>query len=172
MGFFKISVFLPPLLGCSRILAGRPPAIDQSESKLPRVVRSTLSQLRSGFCSRLKSFQHRIRGAGAFPVDDLCPECASFSHTPEHLFECPAKPTNLTKESLWSDPWGVARFLKTLPSFSFLPDVGPPPPPRRRMCRRPPPVPPDFSPLSLPPSPFLFTPPPLTPLLPLPHNYN
>ena len=150
-------------LSTNRLLAGRPLQIDPSEQRLPRIARSTLSQLRSGFCSCLQSFQFKIGGAD----NDLCPECMSFPHTPEHLFECASKPTNLTKESLWSNPWAVANFLKTLPSFSFFPDVGPPPPPRRRARRRPPPAPDQFSPTSLPPSPFLFTPPPLTtPLTP------
>ena len=83
-------------------------------------------------------------------------------------------PTSLSVTSLWLKPWDAARFLKSLLSFDFFPDIGQPPPrPRRR--RRPPPRLPDttadlFSPLSLPPSPFLFTPhssvpPPLMSLL-------
>ena len=147
-------------LGSSRVLNGAPPQVDKSEVLLPRLVRSTLSQLRSGFCARLKDYQFRIKKAD----NDVCPECNAASHTTAHLFDCQAHPTNLVVESLWSDPWGVANFLPQLPSFQFLPDVGPPPPPRPRRRRRPPPDPPPvFSPMSLPPSPFLFTPPPLSP---------
>ena len=47
-------------LGVNRVLNRRPPLIDKSEVSLPRIVRVTLSQLRSGFCARLKSFQFRI----------------------------------------------------------------------------------------------------------------
>ena len=78
--------------------------------------------------------------------------------------------------SLWLKPYDAAAFLKTLPSFNFHPEVGLPPQ-RNRRQRRPPPRPLDadqdddpFSSLSLPPSPFLLTPPssPRTPLSPLP----
>ena len=123
------------------------------------MVRATLSQLRSGFCARLKDYQLRIGKA----VDDLCPECNAASHTTSHIFVCPSHPTPLTVESLWSDPWGVANFLPQLTSFQFLPVVGPPPLRNRRRARPPADPPPVFSPASLPPSPFLFTPPPLTP---------
>ena len=37
-------------LSTSRVLHAAPPAIDRNESTLPRLVRSTLSQLRLGFC--------------------------------------------------------------------------------------------------------------------------
>ena len=125
-----------------------------------------MSQLRSGFCSRLKSFQFRIGGA----PDDLCPECGSKTHDINHIFNCQTHPTRLTTESLWKDHWAAARLIRTQSSLNFLPDVGDRPPPRQRQRRRPPSEPPpspDFSPVSLPP-PFLFTPPPLTPLLPPP----
>ena len=146
----------------NRVLNCRPPLIDKSEISLPRIVRVTLSQLRSGFCARLKTYQ-KILGKSN---DDLCPECHSQPHSSQHLFECPVKPTQLLVTSLWLKPWDAARFLKSLSSFDFFPDIGAPPLQRRRP--RPPPHPPDpdvhpFSPLSLPPSPFIFTPPPLTP---------
>ena len=70
-------------LNQNQILGNRPPQVDSSEQSLPRIVRSTLCQLRSGFCSRLQSFQHRIGGA----MDDLCPECSLSAHTPEHLLK-------------------------------------------------------------------------------------
>ena len=159
-------------LGVNRVLNRRPPLIDKSESSLPRIIRVTLSQLRSGFCARLKDFQLRIGKS----TDDLCPECAHSPQNTQHLFECPSYPTRLEVTSLWLKPWDAATFLRTLPSFNFFPDVGLQPP-RNRRRHRPPPRPPDadqdddaFSSLSLPPSPFLLTPPtsPGTPLPPLP----
>ena len=45
----------------NRILnAPAPPVNDAVEKNLPRSVRTTLSQLRSGFCAKLKDFLHRI----------------------------------------------------------------------------------------------------------------
>ena len=159
-------------LGSSRVLNTKPPPIDKSESSLPRLVRTTLSQLRSGFCARLKSFQFRIGRED----NDTCPECGTHSHDSAHLFNCQSRPTALSTESLWSNPWGVATFLKTLPSFNFLPDIETPPPQGRRRRRpppRPPPRPPQplsplpppvFSPLDIASS-FIFTPPGIRPLM-------
>ena len=120
----------------NRILGSRPPEPDVTEKFLPRKTQVTLSQLRSGFCSRLQDYQFRI---GAAP-NDLCPDCNASSHTVQHLFECNAHPTNLTVNDLWSRPWDVAAFIQSLPAFSFLPCSGPPPPPPRRgrRHRRPP----------------------------------
>ena len=154
-------------LAPNRVLGRNPPEIDSRENYLPRITRSTLAQLRSGFCSRLNSYQFKIGRSDS----DLCPECGTTSHTSNHLFACPSHPTDLVVEDLWTNTWAIADFLPSLPSFNFLPAAGPPPPPPRRRQRRhrPPPLPPDpdvFSPISLPPSPFLFTPPPpLTPPL-------
>ena len=148
-------------LSSSRVLNARPPPVDKSETSLPRRVRTTLSQLRSGFCARLRSFQFRI----GKDDNDLCPECGAHPHVTAHIFECPNFATTLTINSLWTNPWAVATFLKTTPSFSFFPDIGTPAQ-RQLRRRRPPPDPPPlrlpaspvFSPLSIP-SPFLFTPP-------------
>ena len=144
-------------LAPNRILNCAPPVIDNKENYLPRITRATLAQLRSGFCSRLNDYQFKI---GERP-NDLCPECGTVTHSSQHLFECPSFPTNLSVEDLWTNTWAVASFLSTLPSFDFLPSPGPPPPPppRRRRRLRPPPLPPEddvFSPVSLPPSPFIF----------------
>ena len=156
----------------NRVLGRKPPDIDPRETYLPRLTRSTLAQLRSSFCARLNSYQFKIGQVNS----DTCPECGTAPHTTNHLFDCPSHPTNLRVEDLWTNSWAAAAFLSSLPSFDFLPAPGPPPPPRgRRSRRRPPPLPPDppdqdvFSPLSLPPSPFLFTPPPpQTPRLRIP----
>ena len=71
------------------------------------------------------------------------------------------RPTDrhIDRQSLWSNPWGVATFLKSLPPFDFLPDIETPPPRRRRRLR-PPPDPPPPPPPQLPP----LTPPVFSPL--------
>ena len=124
----------------NRVLGTRPPLVSPSEKFLPRLTRSTLSQLRSGLCARLKDFQHRIGRAD----DENCPDCLVATQDTAHLFECPSFPSSLSPSDLWERPWNAAAFLQTTPSFSFLPCSGPPPPPpRRRPRRRPPPDPPD-----------------------------
>ena len=95
-------------LAPNRVLGRSPPVIDIRESYLPRITRSTLAQLRSGFCSRLNSYQFKIGRLD----NDLCPECGTASHTTTHLFECPAKRTNLTVGT-------YGKTLGLLPSFSL-----------------------------------------------------
>ena len=107
-----------------------PPPIAPLEKSLPRITRTTLSQLRSGYCSRLRSYQARI---GAAPTAS-CPECLNQDHNVGHLFDCPAFPTDLTTADLWHRPAAVADFLSILPSFSQIP------PPRTRPPPEPPPV--------------------------------
>lgn len=160
-------------LGPNRVLGRQSPPIAPTEAYLQRQIRVTLSQLRSGHCARLQSYQAKI---GSSP-SDLCPDCNAQPQTTAHLFNCTAFPTSLTPVDLWENPWRVAHFLQSTPSFSFLPSAGPPPPPRgrRRPRPRPPPEPPPppppapapapvsrrspspiFTPLTLPPSPFAF----------------
>ena len=138
----------------NRVLGTRPPPISPSESRLPRQIRTTLSQLRSGHCARLADCQFRIGMAAS----NECPDCNSPASV-SHVFECPSNPTNLTTRDLWDNPCAVANFLRGTNAFSHLPAV--PTPPRVQRRRRPPPEPPPspsgslFSPLSLPPSPLL-----------------
>ena len=138
------------------VLGAPPPPVDSSENRLPRIVRCTLSQLRSNFCARLKDFQLRIGKVD----EELCRSCDLFSESVEHLFNCPARPTNLTTIDLWVNPLEVASFLRSHPAFPFPDFVVAPP--RRRGRLRPPPLPPEspdvsqFSPL-----------PPLPPLTPI-----
>ena len=159
-------------LAPNRVLGRRPPPIDPTEAYLQRQIRVTLSQLRSGHCARLKTYQHHKLGTAP---DDLCPDCHIHPHTTAHLFECAANPTPLALSDLWSNTWRVAHFLQSTPSFDFLPSAGPPPPPPRgrRLRPRPPPEPPPaapqaasgpISPARRSPSP-IFTPlsPPLSP---------
>ena len=73
-------------LAPNNILNRQPPPIDPSKNYLPRIMRSTLSQLPCGHCARLQSYQHKI---GSSP-NDLCPECNARPHTTSHLFQCTA----------------------------------------------------------------------------------
>ena len=127
-------------LGPNRVLGVRPPLLSKHEKHLPKPTRSTLAQLRSGHCVRLKDYQFRLGKAD----DELCPECGQEPQTSSHLFNCPTHPTNLTASDLWEKPWDVAVHLSSLQSFNHLPDPGPPPPPppQPRCRNRPPPEPP------------------------------
>jgi hypothetical protein len=70
--------------------------------------------------------------------DDMCPLCRVSPHTSQHLFECPASPTNLTLLDLWKRPRDVVNYLRTLYSFNHLPPNPSTP--------RPPPEPPPVAP--------------------------
>ena len=76
-------------------------------SFLPRPVRTTLAQLRSGHCRLLKLYMARITTG----VSDVCPECGVALHSVEHLFNCSAHPTQLTVQDLWDNRAEVADFL-------------------------------------------------------------
>jgi len=91
----------------NRVLGTPPPDISPLESFLPRPVRTTLAQLRSGHCRLLKSYMVRITTG----VSDVCPECGVAPHSVEHLFNCSAHPTQLTVQDLWDNPAEVADFL-------------------------------------------------------------
>ena len=134
----------------NRVLGRHPPPIDKSEIGLPRLTRVVLSQLRSGFCSRLRSYQKFIGKS----QDDLCLSCSLDAQTVAHIFDCPARPTNLAVEDLWENPREVAHYLRSLPEFSDLPPPTPQPPPQGRPPDRiSPPVSPPWTPVSLPLSP-------------------
>ena len=115
----------------NRVLSAPPPDVSGDEGRLPRHYRTTLSQLRSGRCARLRDYQLRV----GWSSEDTCPECAGAVHTVEHLFECPACPTPLTPRDLWLRPVEVATFLRGMSAFAELPPLEPPSPP-------PPPEPP------------------------------
>ena len=95
----------------NQVLEDKPPEINPTERNLPRSTRSSLSQLRSGYCPILKSYMARIDP----DIQDLCPDCNISSHTTWHLFNCPAKPTPLTVLSLWKQPEQAAAFLGLIP---------------------------------------------------------
>ena len=116
-----------PLIGISA------PDLNKTEQSLPRHHRSTLSQLRSGHCAKLRSYQHRV-GTSDSPT---CPQCGAGDETVHHLFNCPSIQTDLLIIDLWRHPVRVANFLSTHPSFDLVP-----PPPLPGPPLWPPPVPP------------------------------
>jgi len=91
----------------NRVLGASPPDISPPENLLPRSVRTTLAQLRSGHCRLLNSYKARITSG----ISDVCPECGVAPHSVEHLFNCQSNPTQLTGQDLWDDPAAVADFL-------------------------------------------------------------
>jgi len=91
----------------NRVLGASPPDISPLENLLPRSVRTTLAQLRSGHCRLLNSYKARITSG----ISDVCPECGVAPHSVEHLFNCQSYPTQLTVQDLWDDPAAVADFL-------------------------------------------------------------
>ena len=93
----------------------RPPEVEKSESSLPRHWRSTMSQLRSGFCCCLRSYEAVVEQSGS----SLCPKCNAEEYSVHPLFQCGAKPTTLYKIDLWINPLHVAFFLLL---FSQSPD--------------------------------------------------
>ena len=91
----------------NKVLGCAPPDIHKEATTIPREIRSTLSQLRSGYSKILNSYNHRLDDA----IPDLCTKCQTGPHTTSHLFNCPANPTVLTPESLWSQPILAAHVL-------------------------------------------------------------
>jgi len=85
----------------NRVLGASPPDISPLESLLPRSVRTTLAQLRTGHCRLLNSYKARITSG----ISDVTP------HSVEHLFNCQSHPTQLTVQGLWDNPAAVADFL-------------------------------------------------------------
>ena len=111
----------------NKVLDVAPPEISAEEGQLPRHHRTTLSQLRSGYCSHLMDYRHRI----GLSDTDLCPECGRAPHTVRHLFGCEVHPTALSPVDLWTRPIEVASFISGMEAFEDLPPVEPlvPPPP-------------------------------------------
>ena len=84
------------------------PTISREERQLrSRATRSSLAQLRSGYSVLLASYQSRLDPS----IRDECPDCGSPGHTTIHMFQCQAKPTNLTTAALWDSPIEAAKFL-------------------------------------------------------------
>ena len=89
-----------------KVINNTPPKVTEDEKRLPRRTRAQFAQLRSGYSKLLMSYRSRIE-----TVADECPECHSSPHDTAHLFNCPAKPTNLEVLSLWNEPIAAAQFL-------------------------------------------------------------
>ena len=113
--------------------------MSSQESFLPRKTRAVLSQIRSGHCSKLASYNLRVGSSDS----DVCAQCNVSAETPAHLFSCAVNQTPLSTRDFWLKPWEAARFLSSLPAFANLPAVALlPPPPQRRRGVHPPPEPP------------------------------
>ena len=93
------------------VLDGRPPPIGKSEKELTRKERSTLAQLRSGYCRLLDSYKSRIKKDANLYV---CGDCGTTPHDVNHLFVCPAHPTTLIPSDLWSRLTDAVRELSYL----------------------------------------------------------
>ena len=91
----------------NKVLGRTPPPLSKEETKLPRKARATLSQLRSGYSKMLNSYNNTLDET----IPDECPLCSQSPHNTAHLFTCPANPTNLNIESLWTQPLAAATFL-------------------------------------------------------------
>ena len=111
----------------NRLLDTQPPPISPSESRLSRIQRTTLAQLRSGHCRLLGDYKVLT----GISNSALCPQCLFRRHTVPHIFNCDAVPTLLTLRDLWINPVKVVELLVSLPSFvTLIPkDQHPPRPP-------------------------------------------
>ena len=117
----------------NRVLGVAAPDVEESEEEdMSRQERTTLAQLRTGFCSTLNDFQHRINASPSA----LCPCCRQQDHTVHHLFQCIEHPTTLTPTALWLSPRRALEFLRTWPCFSALQPERPPPEPPPANQRR------------------------------------
>ena len=83
------------------VLDGRHASICNSEQELTRKERSTLAQLRSGYCILLGSYKSRMKKDASL---DVCADCGTTSHDVKHLVIFPAHPTTLIPSDLWSRP--------------------------------------------------------------------
>jgi len=88
----SVSVMKMTYVVPNRVLGASPPDISPLESLLPRSVRTTLAQLRSGHCWFLISYKARVTSG----ISDVCPECGVAPHSVEHLFNCQSHPMQLT----------------------------------------------------------------------------
>ena len=95
----------------NRVLHNRPPPISLiEEDTLRRPQRTTLSQLRSGHCRLLNSYQNRLKPT----ADPKCPDCGVNPYDVPHLFNCTAHPNNLSTVNLWDKPVESIRELRFL----------------------------------------------------------
>ena len=71
-------------------------------------MRRSLAQVRAQKGPLMRSYLHNI---GAENTPD-CPLCEQEEHSAQHLFRCPRMPTELTPDSLWSQPLQAAELIK------------------------------------------------------------
>jgi hypothetical protein len=109
----------------NKVLGGVPPEVDPSEQTLHCHSRCSLTQIQSGECIGLKTYQKRI----GTTLEDICPACRGAPHTIQHLFSCPSAPMDLNVRDLWKRPRESNTFIRSLPAFSNLPSTPPLPPP-------------------------------------------
>ena len=91
----------------SKVLGTKPPVISADEQSLPRLARTKLAQLRTGYSTLLNSYRSRISPE----VKDSCPDCGRGPHDLHHLFNCEKNPTDLEILDLWLKPKEVAEWL-------------------------------------------------------------
>ena len=94
----------------NRVLNNRPPSINDEETLLPRRQRTTLSQLRSGYCKLLNSYKKRLKQSDSLS----CPDCGMDPQDVPHLFDCMAHPNDLSPVNLWDKP------IETIRELSFM----------------------------------------------------
>ena len=90
----------------NKLLNRPPPEIDKTEETLLHSTRRRLSQLRANKSPLLMTYLHKINEEDYH--SPTCPLCNSNDHDTGHLFNCTEIPTDLTMESLWTDPVGAA----------------------------------------------------------------
>ena len=91
----------------SKVLNVTPPEINSEETDMSRKSRSYLSQLRSGYSRKLKSYMNRIDDS----IPNSCPDCNISPHDTNHLFNCSFRPTTMSTRNLWTTPKKAAAFL-------------------------------------------------------------
>ena len=79
------------------VLDGWLSPISSSEKNLTRKERSTLAQLRSGYCRLLGSHKGIIKKDASLNV---CADCGTTQHDVKHLFVCPVHPTTIIPSDL------------------------------------------------------------------------
>jgi len=118
--------------GSNGVLGSAAPDVDAEEVEPPKGTRTTLAQLRSGYCSALSTFKHRI-GISPAPT---CPCCRQADYTTQHLFSCTEHSTELSPLDLWRRPRETVAFLQTWPCFERMRQERPPPEPPPTQRRR------------------------------------
>ena len=95
----------------NRVLNDHPPlgslSVDRKEQKLDRKEQVRLAQLRSGFCSSLNDYRHRI-GIADSP---LCRKCQNEAESVNHYLSCNYAES---AELLWKDPEKAAALTRSI----------------------------------------------------------